>query len=222
MFWKERPSSPHFLRALRVEGSTFLLVVGKMACLPAAVLESAILLCGGRFAVLRVSHYKTRGKRSDFEYRNLLLCHSVLMGQVMQRMQLTWLGEPGPLIRTKNSFKVVLVLVISYFVYSLALAFATLPYSVDNVPGYLSTLKLIGSILFSLWALYSLCRTRESIRARYSITEQRCAGCEDLCCALWCSCCTVAQLARHTGEYETYPATCCTQTGQPAGTPFGV
>jgi hypothetical protein len=28
------------------------------------------------------------------------------MGQVMARMQLTWLGEPGSLISTKSSFKV--------------------------------------------------------------------------------------------------------------------
>jgi Cys-rich protein (TIGR01571 family) len=146
----------------------------------------------------------------------------VLMGQVLMRMQLTWLGEPGPLVRTKNAFKVVLVIVISYFVYTLALEFASAPYTIDTVPGYIPALKLAGSILFSVWAVFSLCRTRESIRARYSIEETTCAGCEDLCCAFWCSCCTVAQVARHTGEYETYPATCCTQTGHPAGTPIGV
>jgi hypothetical protein len=35
-----------------------------------------------------------------------LCCTQISMGQVMARMQLTWLGEPGSLISTKNSFKV--------------------------------------------------------------------------------------------------------------------
>jgi hypothetical protein len=39
---------------------------------------------------------------------------------------------------------------------------------------------------------------------------------------LWCSCCTVAQVARHTGNYEDYPASCFTETGLSSGAPFGV
>jgi hypothetical protein len=39
---------------------------------------------------------------------------------------------------------------------------------------------------------------------------------------LWCSCCTVAQVARHTGNYEDYPASCFTETGLSPGAPFGV
>ena len=31
----------------------------------------------------------------------------------------------------------------------------------------------------------------------------------------WCSCCTVAQMARHTADYETYAARCCSDTGLP-------
>lgn len=146
----------------------------------------------------------------------------VLMGQVMQRMLLTWLGEPGPIVSTKNSFKVVVTLVACYFIYALALEFATVPYTIEDTPAWLPALKTVGSIIFSVWALYALCRTRENIRARYSIPEERCNGCEDLCCSLWCTCCTVAQVARHTGDYEDYPASCCTPTGLSAGAPFGV
>lgn len=144
------------------------------------------------------------------------------MGQVMQRMMLTWLGEPGPIISTKNSFKVVLTIVVCYFIYALSLEFASMSYTIDTVPTFIPALKITGSIIFSVWALYALCRTRENIRYRYSIEEERCRGCEDLCCAFWCSCCTVAQVARHTGDYEEYPATCCTPTGLPPGAPFGV
>jgi hypothetical protein len=87
------------------------------------------------------------------------------MGQlVMMQMQLTWLGEHGPLIQTKNAFKVVLVIFFSYFVYSLALEFAVTQYmTIDAVPGYIPALKLAGgSIFFSdWWALFSLCRNGE-------------------------------------------------------------
>lgn len=33
------------------------------------------------------------------------------------------------------------------------------------------------------------------------------------CCAFWCTCCTIAQISRHTADYEHYPAFCCTESG---------
>ena len=144
------------------------------------------------------------------------------MAQVMMRMQLTWLGEPGPIISTKNTFKVVVVLVVAYIVYSTALEIASEISDVPNVPVFIPVLRIVGSVLFSIWALWSLCMTRKNARARFSIEEQRCQGCEDVCCAFFCTCCTVAQLARHTGEYETYRGVCCSQTGHPVGTPLVV
>ena len=147
---------------------------------------------------------------------------AVIMGQVMMRLQLTWLGEPGPLVSTKTTFKVCVVLVCAYIVYSSALEILAAPYDPDNMPGYLPAFRSIGSVLFSVWSLYALCKTRENTRARYSIDEQNCKGCEDLCCSFWCTCCTVAQLARHTGDYETYPSAWCTETGHGKGAPLAV
>eukprot|EP00540_Astrosyne_radiata_P013380 CAMPEP_0116847184 /NCGR_PEP_ID=MMETSP0418-20121206/14289_1 /TAXON_ID=1158023 /ORGANISM="Astrosyne radiata, Strain 13vi08-1A" /LENGTH=136 /DNA_ID=CAMNT_0004478593 /DNA_START=89 /DNA_END=499 /DNA_ORIENTATION=+ len=135
------------------------------------------------------------------------------------RMQLTWLGEPGPLISTKNTFKVCVVLVVAYAIYSTALDVVNL---FGDAPSYLGAFRFLGWLLFSVWSLYALCKTRENLRARYSIEEQNCAGCEDFCCSLFCTCCTAAQLARHTGEYEKYPGACCTETGHPVGTPLVV
>ena len=203
------------------------LVIGRMACSGAAMLDSVMLLYGVPFAALKVSlwpAYNTKHSRMNrwALTNNASLYHSVLMAQVMTRMQLTWLGEPGPYISTKNTFKVVIVIIVAYFVYATAFEFATAHYEVGYVPVYMVVLKMAGSVLFSLWALYSLCRTRESTRARYSIEEEHCRGCEDLCCSFWCSCCTVAQLARHTGEYETYPGVCCSETGLPRGAPLVV
>lgn len=146
----------------------------------------------------------------------------LLLGQVMQRMSLTWLGEPGPRVATLNTFRIVLVLFISYFAYSTALQLADSPYEDGEAPYFTSVLKGIGSFAFTFWSFYSLCRTRENARARFSIEEEYCIGCEDVCCSVFCSCCAVAQLARHTGEYETYEAKCCTTSGLPIKAPFVV
>lgn len=149
-------------------------------------------------------------------------CSKILMAQVMTRMNLTWLGEPGPRAATQNTFKVVIILLLSYWVYSTTLEIASLDYRPDNAPLYMMIMKAVGSILWIIWTTYSLCRTRQSIREQYSIPEQRCPGCEDFCCSFFCTCCTLAQMARHTGEYETYPGKCCTSTGLPEGAPFTV
>jgi Cys-rich protein (TIGR01571 family) len=139
----------------------------------------------------------------------------------MQRMQLTWLGEPGPISSTRNSFKVVVTVVIIYCLYSTSLGMPFLPQ--NPLAAFWSPhLRFWGYLVFGAWFIYSLCRTRENVRTRYSIEEEHCLGCEDCCCALLCSCCTVAQLARHTGDYETYPSVCCSETGHPPGSPLTV
>ena len=40
-----------------------------------------------------------------------------------------------------------------------------------------------------------------------------CCSCEDMCCSLCCGPCTLCQMARHTADYEKYPASCCTDDG---------
>jgi Cys-rich protein (TIGR01571 family) len=151
-----------------------------------------------------------------------LCCTQIGVAQIITRMQLTWLGEPGSTYSTRNAFASILLLVVSYFVYSTALDLATLPYASNQIPIYLAVLRLGGNVLFTFYCIYSLCRTRESVRARYQIPEEHCIGCEDVCCSVWCGCCVTAQMLRHTGEYETYPAVWCSRTGHPPGTPLVV
>ena len=40
---------------------------------------------------------------------------------------------------------------------------------------------------------------------------------EDLGCATMCLPCTVAQMSRHTANYDAYEAVCCSKTGLPDG-----
>jgi hypothetical protein len=44
-------------------------------------------------------------------------------------------------------------------------------------------------------------------------------GCEDLLCAVCCNHLSIAQLLRHTTDYETYNASCCSETGVPRHVP---
>jgi hypothetical protein len=47
---------------------------------------------------------------------------------------------------------------------------------------------------FAIYMLFVICRTRQAIRRKYQIEAGCCGnGCEDCCCALWCSCCTVSR-----------------------------
>lgn len=142
------------------------------------------------------------------------------MGQIMQRLRLNWLGEGGEEESARMSFKIVLCLVICYTIFTLCLEMAEAANYYYNIPAFIPTLKFIGGILFTVWSIYALMRTRESVRAKYSIPEDaRCAGCEDVVYSTFCSCCVVAQIARHTGEYETHKGTFCSETGMVEGTP---
>lgn len=147
-------------------------------------------------------------------------CSQIGMGQVMQRLNLSWLGIPGPEVATRNTFRVVLTLVFCYIIYGMALSLIANPDG--SQPNLISILNIVGAVLFTLWSIFALCKTRESVRGKYSIPEARCIGCEDVCCSIFCSCCTVCQMLRHTGEYETYQATCCTETGLTVDAPVVV
>mmetsp|Transcript_25016 Transcript_25016/g.30764 ORF Transcript_25016/g.30764 Transcript_25016/m.30764 type:complete len:262 (+) Transcript_25016:132-917(+) len=158
-----------------------------------------------------------------------LICTQVAMAQVMKRMKLTWTGEPGEDHSTANTFKIVMTIVVAYCIYSVALDLVSpsllnpdaFDDDMESSPE-IALAKIIGSLLFTFYSIYSLCRTRQSVREKFHIPEENCCGCEDLCCSLFCSCCTAAQMARHTGEYETYPGMCCTETGLPSNAPVVV
>lgn len=148
-------------------------------------------------------------------------CSRIAMAQVMTRMSLTWLGEPGQRISTKETFKVVVLLYVAYITFDTAFGIASVGYA-ETIPDYITASRSLGGLVFSIYSLYSLCRTRQNVRRQYSIPEEHCVGCEDLACAMCCSCCAISQMARHTGEYETYPGVCCSKTGHPEGTPLTV
>lgn len=166
-----------------------------------------------------------------FDVTNAGVCHpslwcglcftQIAMAQVMQRLRLNWLGEYAPDAATKNTFRVVLTLVLCYTVFTVSLELIESYNGYYNIPAWVPVVRFVGGVAFTIYSVYSLMKTRESVRAKYSIPEGgKCpAGMEDLCCSMWCSCCVASQMARHTGEYETYKGTCCSDTGMAAHSP---
>lgn len=146
-----------------------------------------------------------------------ICCTEMALGQMMQRMRLTWTGGLTPKFTPVNTFKTVLVLVICYHIFDGALGTYVEYNAVEGVENNAVTavtyIKNFVAILFSFWSIYALYRTRKNVRETYSIPEQNCVGCEDLCCSVFCACCTVGQISRHTGDYDQYPSFCCTETG---------
>ena len=94
------------------------------------------------------------------------------------------------------------------------------------VPTWAFMMLAVRAICRSALLLYVLVtsyRTRQAIRRRYGIPEQHLeCGMEDIAVTLACQPCSVAQMARHTADYDTYDAMCCTSTGLSAYAPSWV
>lgn len=146
-------------------------------------------------------------------------CTQVGMAQVMQRMHLTWLGSLGDEVTGKKAFKVIVTIFLSYTVFSYCLDLLLEHGDLGEFHEFVHYLRYSVQFLFIAWSIYVLMKTRENLRRIYSIPEENLHGCEDLCCSAFCSCCTVAQMARHTGEYEKYHATWLSENGLPDHAP---
>lgn len=79
---------------------------------------------------------------------------------------------------------------------------------------FLLGLRATCRVTLLLYVVTLAARTRTVARTRYGIPEQHCdCGVEDAAVSLLCLPCSVAQVARHTADYETYDAICCAPTG---------
>ena len=143
----------------------------------------------------------------------------------MHRLKLTWCADEGGTVgQIASTFRILfgigigsLVLHVMYYLLPLAMTDDKAQIT-DGVAVFWSICR-IAIIAFAILRVILICKTRQHIRSKYNIPEQQCHGCEDCCCAHWCSCCTVAQMARHTGDYKTYRGMCCSETGMPPHAP---
>jgi Cys-rich protein (TIGR01571 family) len=126
---------------------------------------------------------------------NAACCPLILVGQVMTRLKLDWFANPAPLGEWSKSFMIMAYLTIGYAIFSVLFS----PTSPDEEA---SPFYSLISFSYGVLGLILITKVRKAVREKYSIPEENCIGCEDFCCAFWCGCCTVSQLARQTADYD--------------------
>ncbi|KAL3800909.1 hypothetical protein ACHAW5_009919 [Stephanodiscus triporus] len=152
---------------------------------------------------------------------NAWFCPFILLGQVMHRLKLTWLGNEGHPAQSAATFRILVMITAVHLISNQTLKFLVFAYiafsggdaSDIETAQCLANARLVLNLAFGIFFVVLLTRTRGRIRSKYGIPEQRCSGCEDCCQSFWCYCCTLSQMARHTADYENYPALCCSETG---------
>ena len=162
-----------------------------------------------------------------------ICCAPIAAGQVISRLHLTICGKAGiaPIRSRSKIFLIIVVAVLTFFIVRVLLLLLislndpNLRYD-DSLVDWIEPsmtyyalcaiddcLGLIGTIL----VLYQIYRVRGHVRARYAIPGN---GSSDLACSICCPTLVVAQLLRHTTDYEQYPSLCCfSDTGIPITAP---
>ena len=74
---------------------------------------------------------------------------------------------------------------------------------------------ILFNVIMWLYMINLTRKVRESLRNKYQIPEENVEGLEDCLCAAFCTACAICQMGRHTADFDTYRATCCTKTGLP-------
>ena len=175
---------------------------------------------------------------------------AVLLGQVLTRLQWNCCaqqqsGSNGAKTTFLSAFK--LLAGVTLFWYLGAAVYQIIYYEYGETTSsaysdsfaygeHTATLGLTDDATLPIWIVYIVasiitygltllvvlitCRTRQQLRDKYGIPAGACGRIEDVCCAVVCGPCTVCQMARHTADYDVYPASCCTETGLGAGSPM--
>jgi Cys-rich protein (TIGR01571 family) len=134
---------------------------------------------------------------------------------------MTWLAERAE--KSSPTFRRITFLFIALCVMDLLLSPPLLEVKLDGqgdmiyVPTHSTLLKQLFffflSIPMSIYSLLLLVKLRAAVRSKYGIKTGILGRLEDLWCVCCCHCCTIAQLARQTADYEREPASCCSKNG---------
>mmetsp|Transcript_38026 Transcript_38026/g.57881 ORF Transcript_38026/g.57881 Transcript_38026/m.57881 type:complete len:190 (-) Transcript_38026:433-1002(-) len=145
---------------------------------------------------------------------NGLFCPLIALAQVMIRMKLNSAGLRGHAHQVKNTYRSAVLLSFSFIILN-ALLCAIFWYGFVMIRPWLQiTLAVVLNGSLFGYLVFVTGRTRSFIRRRYTIPEERCIGCEDVCVSTLCSPCVVMQMGRHTGNYETYRGACFTNVSR--------
>jgi PLAC8 family len=185
-------------------------------------------------------HQEEDGKWKDslFSFLRHGLCHpslcqaiwcpQILMAQVLTRLKLDWMAQPGPDSAWQYTFRRIFTIVLVYWLIYLTMAPPTSAYEYDEnthtsvllpgaYPAWKNTVYTMSFWLFTVYTVIVMTRLRRQVRVRYDISVKYPAYMgdlwEDACVSIWCGCCSIAQLARQTADYDKEGAAYCTKTG---------
>jgi Cys-rich protein (TIGR01571 family) len=145
---------------------------------------------------------------------NSVCCPLIAISQIMARIQLSDTGDPVITIKSRTRVGWYVFLVLLLIAIHAACACFLILTKPDEETILMAAIPLAGlDVILVLYFLYMVVQTRKNVRREYGIPELRCHGHEDCCLAVFCTCCTIAQMGRHTADYETYQSHCCTDTG---------
>ena len=161
-----------------------------------------------------------------------ICCIPIATGQVISRLHLTICGQPGiALIRSRSTIFLSIVMAVMAFFILRVFLFLLITLHDPNIMHESSIdwiepsmtyyvlcaiddcIGLIGTIL----VVYQIYRVRFHVRTRYAIPGNVAS---DITCSLCCPTLVVAQLLRHTTDYEYNSSLCClSDTGIPRTAP---
>ncbi|KAI2512350.1 PLAC8 family [Fragilaria crotonensis] len=130
----------------------------------------------------------------------------ILYAQILTRLRLTWKAEEGPPEETAMTFNRIVMTVI------FVLAFGVIPFVV-----YATFLVAILCFMYIGMKLRRFMRTKYEIPP--GILGRIHPTVDDVCCILFCTCCSGIQMARHTHDDKEWPGSCCTTNGLEYGAP---
>ena len=159
---------------------------------------------------------------------NACCCVAIGAGQLATRLQLNQWGYPTQQ-QAALAFGKLWLLGVSYSVLRvfLILLIAILDPNTETEewiePGWAYHILVFADDIlayvywvFTAWLLKNI---RQHVRAKYAIPlSGDCPVCEDCCCSMVCPCLVLAQMMRHTADYQTHGGRCCTEHGLPEGT----
>ena len=137
-------------------------------------------------------------------------------------------GKPGSPAESAGAFQKIVMFTVAYTCISFSIFVVELANVNESMVGeptpFVFTLMVIRRLMhyvFLALLVFITWNLRANVRSKFAIPEDESCntGCEDLLCAVCCNHLSIAQLLRHTTDYETYNASCCSETGVPRHVP---
>jgi len=156
---------------------------------------------------------------------NSCFCPQFALAQIMSRMNIDCWGRKAlsfdSKIKIRNVFLISFLLtlfnvVVVYFVIRIYYVHGGAWYRQSITEALALTLPVLVLDLAAVTFFFMLLiKTRRLIRTNYNIPQTCCKCYPDAAPSLCCTTCTISQMGRHTAEYRTYRAVCCSDTGLP-------